>query len=314
MPNTIAHLAVGGLITRKLIPKASLPLVYLGCVVPDIPWIFQRAINTLVGSADPYQVRLYCINQASLISCLLFSLVIAVLFVRWRTAFAVLALGVLLHLLLDACQIKWSNGVSLFVPLSWQLLRFDLFWPESIWTVLLTLSGLVYFILNFKNSTASLPEFCKVPWRWSLALLLLVMWVAVPIRWMEGAFLANNHCVATLRPDRSADRPGKPVELDRIPFKADGEGGGDLVIFGGERIRTENFNPGGDAKVSIQGRFTEVDRISVVNSHIHHGWLREAASYLGLAMVLLVWLAAPLRKLSASFRSQPPDTNPPHLS
>jgi hypothetical protein len=296
MPNTIAHFAVSGLVTRKLIPQASLPLVYLGCVLPDVPWIFQRAANSVFPSIDPYQLRVYFVNQASLVSSVFLCLVIAVLFVRWKAAFAILALGSLIHLLLDACEIKWSNGVSLFVPLSWQLLRFDLFWPESIWTTLLTISGFVYLIGNLKNA-ATLPDFCKAPWRWTLALLLLMVWFTVPFKWMDDAFLANNHCVATLRPDRTADRPGKPVELDRIPFKSSREGGGDLVIFGGERIRVENFDPGRDAKVSIQGRFTDTNRISVIHSHIHHNWLREAATYVGLVLILLVWLQVPVRKL-----------------
>ena len=82
MPNTIAHFAVNGLVTRRLLPAASLPLVYAGCVVPDLPWIAQRAINTLAPGADPYDVRLYCVNQASLVSCILFSAAAAVVFVR----------------------------------------------------------------------------------------------------------------------------------------------------------------------------------------------------------------------------------------
>jgi hypothetical protein len=303
MPNTIAHFAVGGLVTRKLIPQASLPLVYLGCLVPDVPWILQRFANSVFPQVDPYQLRVYFVNQASLVSSVLLSLVIAVLFVRWKTAFAILALGSLIHLLLDACEIKWSNGVSLFVPVSWQLLRFDLFWPESIWITLLTIAGFIYIIANLKTA-ATLPEFCKIPWRWSLAFLLLLVWFAAPFKWMDNAFLANNHCVATLRPDRAAKRPGEPVELDRIPFKASREGGGDLVIFGGERIRAENFDPGRDAKVSIQGRFTDIDRIRVHNSHIHHSWLREVYTYVGLVFILLVWLQAPLRRVWEWVRNQ----------
>ncbi len=304
MPNTIAHFAVNGLVTRRLLPEASLPLIYAGCVVPDLPWILQRAINGLNPGADVYDVRLYCINQASLISCAVFSLAVALLFARWRMAFSILALGSLLHLLLDACQVKWSNGVSLLVPWSWSLLNFGLFWPESVWTVLLTVSGLIYYLAMFGKATAPLPAFSRNPWRMAVAGALLAGWLVLPTFWMDDAFAANNHCVATLHPDHSGERPGKAVELDRIPFLSSKDGGGDLVIFGGERVHSEGFDPGHDAKVSVQGRFSEVDRIVVSNSHIHHSWLREAASYGGLALVALVWLKSPMRRFQAMVRDR----------
>lgn len=56
MRNTIAHFGVHGLATRGLLPKASLPLVYLGCMIPDVPWISQRIVNALIPRIDTYEV------------------------------------------------------------------------------------------------------------------------------------------------------------------------------------------------------------------------------------------------------------------
>ena len=47
MPNTLAHLGVQALVTRTLLPRAELRWIALGCVIPDLPWIAQRALRTL---------------------------------------------------------------------------------------------------------------------------------------------------------------------------------------------------------------------------------------------------------------------------
>ena len=73
MPNTLAHLGVQSLATRALIRDSDLKWIYLGCIVPDLPWTLNRLVKTTVPSVDLYDLRLYVIVQASLFFCLLLS-------------------------------------------------------------------------------------------------------------------------------------------------------------------------------------------------------------------------------------------------
>lgn len=70
MPNTLVHLGINGLITRTLIKQTDLILIYIGAVIPDIPWIIQRVVLALMQSINTYDLRLYCIILASFFSLL----------------------------------------------------------------------------------------------------------------------------------------------------------------------------------------------------------------------------------------------------
>ena len=65
MPNTIAHIGAGGLLTRFLIRGADIKWVYLSCIIPDLPWIVRRLV--LLGNADiaHYDLSVYSAIQAT---------------------------------------------------------------------------------------------------------------------------------------------------------------------------------------------------------------------------------------------------------
>lgn len=151
MPNTIAHIGINGLLTRSLIKTSDLFWIYFGTLIPDFPWIFQRAVETFFPSINGYDLRLFAIVQATLFLSILFSGAMAFLSDSPKKTFLILSFGSLLHLLLDSLQIKWANGVHLIAPFNWELLNFSLFWPESSPTYILTLGGIVYFIFNWKS-------------------------------------------------------------------------------------------------------------------------------------------------------------------
>ena len=67
MPNTLAHLGIGGATTRAVITKADLKWVYLSCVIPDMPWILQRTAHIFFPQVSPYDLRLYVIVQSTLL-------------------------------------------------------------------------------------------------------------------------------------------------------------------------------------------------------------------------------------------------------
>ena len=146
MPNTLAHLGVQSLVTKTVYPAADIKWIGLGCVIPDLPWITQRVVALLVPSVDPLYLRVYCMIQASLFFCILLSAAISQVCRYPLRVFLILGGNSLGHLLLDAMQNKWANGVHLAAPFNWQLSQYHLFWPESWVTVILTACGVVSIV------------------------------------------------------------------------------------------------------------------------------------------------------------------------
>ena len=131
MPNTLGHLGVQGVVTRALIRDADLKWICAGVVVPDVPWILQRALRWVLPVELAVDLRLYVIVQASLAWTLVLAGALALATAAPGRVFRVLSLGAVVHLVLDAAQIHWGNGVHFLAPASWRLTRFGLFWPES---------------------------------------------------------------------------------------------------------------------------------------------------------------------------------------
>ena len=290
MPNTIAHFAVNGLISRAILKNADLKWIYLACVIPDIPWILQRIIRSLPLSLDLYDIRAYCIAQSSFLVCIFLCLAFSFLVKQRNKVFFILIIGCLLHLLVDALQIKWANGVQLFAPFDWQLFRLDLFWPESMGTYLLTAAGLLYFIFNLRKVVQpSCNEFELSLKTLGLSVIFGLIWLALPMVFVASVYQADNHFIATLKDVQN--RTGKSIEIDRNTLLSDNSGDKFKTSYG-ENLNLRNFENAevqtGD-KVSLQGRFIDSHTIHVDSYHKHTSF-RDYASMLGLACVLLVWL------------------------
>ncbi len=146
MPNILAHCGVQGVLSHALIKDASPAWITVGCLIPDLPWIFVRIASEFIPHAWSYDLRLYAIVQATLGLSLVLSAGIALFSPRPTLVFRILALNVILHLLLDASQIKWANGVHFFAPFSWTLHNWGWFWPESLTTILCTVLGVIYLL------------------------------------------------------------------------------------------------------------------------------------------------------------------------
>ena len=106
MPNTLAHLGIQGLITRGLLRGSDLKWIYVSCIIPDLPWIFQRIVHLAIPRIDPLDLRLYVIVQASLLFSLIFGAALAMFTVNIRRTFTILSMGAMLHLIFDALQTK----------------------------------------------------------------------------------------------------------------------------------------------------------------------------------------------------------------
>ena len=286
MPNTLAHYGIQGLLTRSVVPNADPKIIFLGCMLPDVPWILQRVLLGLVPDLDPYSVRLYVIVQASFFLTVFLCLALALLFKAPTRVFGILAMGSILHLLLDAMQTKWGNGVHLFAPFLWELLNFGLFWPEDLPTYVLTGLGLGYVIWSWRDAVSRDPNFSRLTLgRVGLCLGLLLLYLALPFFFFDGPYLEDNHYVRTLQ---SKDmRPGRPIEFDRTFYEKHERG--DFVHAYGEQLKVREPLLDHPATVSIQGRFLTSDTIELLNLHEHRSWFRDGCSYVGLLLLSLMW-------------------------
>lgn len=288
MPNTLAHFALHGLATRAVVRGAELQWIYVGCVIPDLPWILQRIVRETLPHVDLYDLRLYAIAQSSLLVCLLLGGALASVSRAPLRVWLILSLGSALHLALDACQTKIANGVHLVAPFSWELLNLGLFWPEGWPTLALTVTGLVYFVVAWlrPGQARTGPLFRFGPRLVALCALFATLWLVAPLALLAGPERADSHYVRTLR-DRET-RTGKAVGFDRGTY-LHGPEGGRYRTFAGEILDLEAVEAVASGTASLRGRFLDPDTVLVEEFHDHSGWPRDLASYLGLLLVGSAW-------------------------
>jgi len=287
MPNTIAHFAVSGVLTRSLIKTADLKWIFLACVLPDIPWILQRIIRLLPYQVDELDMKAYSVVQASLIFCVLLSSVAALLATNKAKILFILGIGSVIHLALDATQIKWGNGVHFLAPVSWNMMNFGFFWPENIASHALTVSGVIYFLVNVKKATEpNSREFTIRPNTVLCSALLMLIWLVAPVYFISSVYDSNNHYLKTLK--NVPQRVGKTIEFDRNTTIVSSKNER-FIAVNDELIRLYNVNTPNGKIISVQGTFTNTHTIQVTNLHIHSK-SRDYASIVGLSGVLLVWV------------------------
>lgn len=291
MPNTLAHLGSQAPALRAVLPHADVRWILLSYLIPDVPWIVQRALGMVPWVAqDPYALRLYVMMQASLFLCLLLAGALAAVSRRPREVFVILAAGIVLHLLLDAAETKWGNGVHLWAPFSWELSNFGWFWPESSITLVLSLGGLVYLGWEAARRLPARPQPAlrlKPWWRPILALGLFVAYLSAPLAFREAALASDSHSIRTLREvDR---REGRRVAFDQVEYRPR-PGGGVVTSFAGETLRVRGNVPASPSLISLRGRFVDEETVRARRVFVHRRGFRDAASVLGLVLLALVWL------------------------
>lgn len=289
MPHTVAHIGAQALGTRALVRRSDGVWILAACAVPDLPWVLQRIVET-PGVVDPYALRFYAIAQASLLCSLLLCAALASLARQPGRAFGVLALGCVLHLLLDASQEKLGNGVHLFAPFSWKLLRFDLYTPESAVTLAWTVLGAAAVAWLWREPPAR-PFFWSRRRAW-LAGAWTLAWLLLPLSMLAGPERSDAHSTRTLRD--VAERPGREVDFDRNRYVR-GPSGHSLHTWAGETIRltgplAARLGDGGVA--SLHGRFLDAHTVEVLAVREHPAGVRDAASVLGLLVIGAYWVRA----------------------
>lgn len=298
MPNTLAHLGVQALATRALVRDVDERWIYAGAVVPDVGWILQRMIQAAIPAPSP-DLRLYAIVQTSLWCSLLLAGALS-LFARQRAkVFAVLALNVLLHLLLDACEIKWANGVVLFAPVSWEALNWGWFWPEDWPAHLLTLVGAAYVALTTRRLIRTpLDLSWPVPAAQVAATVLLCAYLALPWALRSRPLASDSHFVGAITDVQQ--RAGTYVEFDRATYRANPPSIQSPLLA--EPVRAVGIAIGRDSVVSIRGRFLDEAHLEVQSYHDHGGRGRDVPSIVALTYIFMICALALVRgRLSPAF-------------
>ena len=294
MPNTLAHIAVNSISTKIIIRNSELLWIYIGCIIPDIPWIIRKLVTFILPSMNGYDLQAYAIIQSSLLFSIIMSLDFALISTSKKRTFLILALGSLLHLIFDLLQIKWANGVILFAPFSWEMINFGLFWPENIINYIITSLGLVYFMVNWKKvKIEKLPITIKYK-STILSVLLIVCYLSAPLLFIQNIYSANSHYVRTLKDIEL--REGNYVELDRKSILYNKLSNSYWIYsFNQDLIELSNLNSAESSRISVKGYFETNDRIKV--SEFHENWdqFRDGASYIGLFLIFLIWINAVLK-------------------
>ncbi|MBU1568505.1 MAG: hypothetical protein KJ630_23125 [Proteobacteria bacterium] len=269
---------------RMVVGRDRLLWVIIACTIPDLPWIVLTCFIPL-DLFDPYTLRLYCTAQASLLLCLFFSAALACFTKQPGKIFIVLASNCLFHLVLDALEIKWGNGVHLIAPFSWKMMHNGTIWPGHPVILGFTLVGLLYLLGNWQRYVAfstqlHLPGGRKA----AIGLLLFSCYLFAPILFLEQLEEANTYNIHTLR--MKDQRPGKHIEFDRVHYFAEQQ---TLQTFTGERIIVTGSQPTASGRVSFRGHFlTPTSFVSA--SHHYHRDQRDLATLLGLFMTCTLLL------------------------
>ncbi len=284
MPNTLVHIAIQSPASRVLITKAEIPWIFLGTILPDIPWIIQRIVLKL-GLFDPLALRAYVATQASLFFCLILSFSLCWLSKKPKTVFTILAFNSLFHLLLDATQVKWGNGVHLFAPFSWHLSSFGFFWPENMFIAYASIIGFLLVLVLIPHIYEEGIEL-STRFRWKFIIFPLLLYILLPFLFSSSIWQSNPSYIATIAD--ITGRPGKPIEVDRGIFNVEDA---TISIPSKERIHLSGKLPARSGVVSIQGEFLSKDQI-VVHAFHFHAYNRDLASKTGLAAILFIWILA----------------------
>jgi len=221
MPNTIAHLGLHAVSTKAILSKADIKWIYLGAILPDIPFVMKRAATFIAPNVDILDVRLFAIVQASLLFSLMLAFACSRLSSRSRYVFLVLSFGVLLHLLIDACQIKWGNGSRFLAPFDWSLTNFGLFWPEQLPSHLMTALGGLCVIYAFTLPIREQAKDLVLPGLKGLLALVaaLAIYLLLPLAFIDAVEQAGGGSVQLIRME---ERSGHEIELDRARYRRDG--------------------------------------------------------------------------------------------
>ncbi|HSD28716.1 MAG TPA: hypothetical protein VLL75_15545 [Vicinamibacteria bacterium] len=289
MPNTLVHFAAQGAASRGLWPRLDARWIYLGCLLPDVPWILRRAVVGFGIPVDVFDLRLYTMALASLAGTLLLCAALALATVAPRLVLAVLGTNALFHLLLDATELKFGNGVHLAAPLSWRMTSFELLPGESTVYLVLAAAGALLVAWELTRPRNADLRFVVTPWRLVASAALLAAYLLFPLPFLGAIEASDSYSVKTLREVEA--RPGRAVRLDRTSFHPT-PSGGVVELWTGESVRATGALPRHEGTVSLEGTFLAPDVLRI-DRLFEHRQNRDWPSYVALLLLGVLW-ARPL--------------------
>jgi hypothetical protein len=289
MPNTLVHLGVQSLLQAPALRTRGryLGLVWLGCVIPDVPWIASRVLGA-VPNVNPYSLELYASVQASLLFSIVLCVAAAALLARPWFAVTVMSLNCALHLLLDAVEIKPGNGVHLVAPFSGKLTSFGFVWPEHWLIATLTALGMatiVYLIVTGRFGSIGEPLRFSAARAAVSALALLIYFLAPPL-FTPALYAVDHRGIRTLLDVEN--RAGKPLAIDRDPVVTR-DGRSVLITHYGEPLTLLGEGIPRSGTVSLRGHFVDAHTLQVTEIHSNAAGFRDLATIAGLAFAGLAW-------------------------
>ena len=278
MPNTLCHIGIQGPLNGIFLKKEELLWVVIACVIPDVPWIVLK-ILLATELFNPYDLRLYCTVQASLLFCLVFAGALCFLARHCLKVFFILGVNSFFHLMLDSFQIKWGNGVHIISPMSWQMFHLDFFWPEYRGTLLFSAVGLIYLIYNWNTIKDGKPLHLGTSrLNYVTCALFFGLYCVGPLYFTSQLDAADTYYIQTMR--NTDQRTGKAIKLDRAHYFATKQ---EVKIYSGERLKLTGKLPPESGRVSFTGVFLDNKTITSHAYHLHKDY-RDVASYIGLFM------------------------------
>lgn len=218
--------------------------------------------------------------------CLILSAGFAVLSSNFPRTLFILTSNSLLHLLLDASQIKWANGVHLFAPFDWSLQNWGFFWPDSWLNYLITALGLIIAICHlWQNSPPEVQKRCLTQRQYKAATVFGLFYLVLPLFLLSGPEKADVHYISTLR--QVNERQGKYVEFDRVFYNAEKKTINSLYS---PPLLVEGVQLTGNTMLSLRGHFLNNEKIIASEYRPFPSTFRNSASYLGLFLIFLFWL------------------------
>ena len=278
MPNTLCHIGIQAPLNGFVIQKSDILWVVLACIIPDLPWVLLKLLFA-VTTLNPYDLRLFCTAQASMLFCLILSAGLSLLSKQSGKVFLILGANSLFHLLLDSLQKKWGNGVNIIAPFDWKLFHLDLFWPEYTGIIILTIVGFFYLIRYWSRIVRNNPlQLTPHRVKYVLASLCFLLYFTAPVYFMNQLEEADTYFIHTMRQNK--DRPGKIIKLDRAHYISKIQ---EVKAWNGEHFKVKGNLPESSGRVSFSGIFLDSSTIQSREFHLHNNY-RDLASLLGLFM------------------------------
>jgi hypothetical protein len=278
LPNTLCHIGIQAPLNGLVLKKNEIIWVIIACIIPDLPWI-ELKLLLATHTINPYDLRLYCTAQASLIFCLILAGGLCLWTHNSIKIFLILGINSLLHLVLDSLQIKWGNGVNIISPFNWELFHLDIFWPEFSGTIIFSAVGFMYLLYNWNKIKASNPQYrTSSKKKHLIGSLFIALYFLGPLYFIDQLDDADTYFIHTMR--NFNERTGKPIKLDRAHYNANTH---EVKIYSGEKIKITGKLPQKSGRVSFSGFFQDSNTITSKAFHQHSNY-RDLASFIGLFM------------------------------